>query len=134
MQEVQSQARSLPARLTPQRQAVYDALRMSHDHPTAADLYERARHRYPGISFATVYNSLRFLKDHGLALELPMTQGPNRFDGTTEDHGHIHCEGCGALADLPNLPMDAPDIPGWAVSQVQITISGWCPDCRGRAG
>ena len=40
------------------------------DHPTASDIFEAARLRLPGISFATVYNSLRYLKEAGLVYEI----------------------------------------------------------------
>jgi len=75
------EAPTVPGRLrmTPQREAVLTALRRSHDHPTASELYDRAKDYYPGLSYATVYNALRALKLQGLALELAVDGGPARY-------------------------------------------------------
>ncbi|MFN2480140.1 MAG: transcriptional repressor, partial [Pyrinomonadaceae bacterium] len=48
--------------LTPQRQVVLQVVRGSGEHLTAAQVFEAARRLRPSISFATVYNSLRYLK------------------------------------------------------------------------
>ena len=56
--------------LTKQRQAVLDVIRESEEHLTANDVFENARRLLPGISFATVYNSLRYLKNEGLIAEV----------------------------------------------------------------
>jgi len=50
-------------KLTPQREAVFQVILEREDHPTASDIFEAARQRLPTISYATVYNSLRYLKE-----------------------------------------------------------------------
>jgi len=50
-------------KLTPQREAVFQVIQERDDHPTAGEIFEAARRRLPGISYATVYNSLRYLKE-----------------------------------------------------------------------
>ena len=57
-------------RITPQRRAVLEVLHAAHDHPTAADVFERVRRVHPGIGAATVYRTLGLLVDSGEALEL----------------------------------------------------------------
>ena len=64
-------------RLTPQREAVFQVILEREDHPTASDIFEAAKRRLPGISYATVYNSLRYLKEAGLVLEINF--GSSRF-------------------------------------------------------
>ena len=54
-----------PAGLTRQRRLVLDLVRTEDEHPTAAEVFEQASKAMPGISFATVYNSLRYLKEAG---------------------------------------------------------------------
>jgi Fur family peroxide stress response transcriptional regulator len=56
--------------LTKQRQAVLRVIRASDQHLTAIEVFERARQLLPGIAFATVYNSLRYLKNEGLIGEV----------------------------------------------------------------
>ena len=45
-------------------------IRESDGHLTANDVFEHARRLLPGISHATVYNSLRYLKKEGLIGEV----------------------------------------------------------------
>ena len=55
--------RSQGFKVTPQRIAIYDALRGHHDHPTAEMLYHTLRPEHPSMSLATVYKTWRFLKN-----------------------------------------------------------------------
>ena len=62
--------------MTKQRKVVYDVLLDEpRDHPTASEVFMRAKHQMPSISLATVYNCLETLthaevpaNDGGLAL------------------------------------------------------------------
>src|SRR4026209_1698044 len=90
-------------KLTPQREAVYQVIQERDDHPTASDIFEAARRRLPSISYATVYNSLRYLKDAGLGLKIILGDGPSRYDRETERHDHAICNDCGKLVDF-DLP------------------------------
>src|SRR5258708_12607051 len=76
---------------TRQRQVVLDVVQSGDTHPTAAEIFEAARRKMPGISFATVYNSLRFLKEAGLVREVAFGNGPSRYDPDTERHHHTIC-------------------------------------------
>ena len=86
-------------RMTRQRQQVFDVVAESHDHPTAEQIFERAKKSNPEISFATVYNSLRYLKDAGHIAEIQFGNGASRFDRMTSRHDHALCTRCGALVD-----------------------------------
>ena len=59
----------MPA-LTRQRRLVLDVVQRDEAHPTAAEVFDQARKAMPGISFATVYNSLRYLKEQGMVREI----------------------------------------------------------------
>ena len=52
--------------LTPQRRAVLRVVAESDGHLTANEIFEAARKALPSISFATVYNSLKYLRAAGL--------------------------------------------------------------------
>jgi Fur family transcriptional regulator, peroxide stress response regulator len=124
------------AKLTPQRDAVYQVIRESEAHPTANDIFEAARKRLPGISYATVYNSLRYLKEAGLVHEINFGDGASRYDGVLERHDHAICNQCGKLVDL-DMPEAAKLMPAAArksrfrPQSVHLTLRGVCPDCCG---
>src|SRR5437868_10412349 len=89
--------------LTKQRQAVMRVIRESRGHPTANEVLERARRILPGISFATVYNSLRYLRNEGLIGEVRFGTDAARYDRKLTRHDHAVCGECGKLVDL-DLP------------------------------
>ena len=65
-------------RMTEQRRTVYDALMDERNHPTAVEVFMRARHRMPSISLATVYNCLETLSSCGLVKTVNLERGPAR--------------------------------------------------------
>src|SRR3569833_2874797 len=86
--------------LTRQREVVLEVIRDSRSHLTANEVFAAAKLRLPSISFATVYNSLRFLKDAGHIAEIEFGSGASRFDRMTSRHDHALCIECGALVDI----------------------------------
>ena len=93
--------------LTPHRAAVLDVLRSRRYHPTAAELFRMVRRRRPGVSFATIYNSLNWLTRKGLIAELQFGDAASRYDSVPEPHEHFVCTRCGALEDVElGLPAD----------------------------
>lgn len=122
--------------LTRQRSLVLDVVRTEDVHPTAAEVFEEARKTMPGISFATVYNSLRYLKDAGLVREIAsFGRGASRYDSETYRHDHAMCSGCGKLADfdLPGtvaLTRAAARASRFQAESVHLTLIGLCPKCR----
>ena len=121
--------------LTPQRDAVLRAIQGTEHHPTASEVFAAARGLLPSISFATVYNSLRYLKEAGLIREISFGDGASRYDRETERHDHALCTGCGKLVDF-DLPQTADLLRPAArksrfkAESVHLTLVGRCPDCR----
>ncbi len=122
-------------RLTPQRRAVLDVLAASHDHPTAAEVFERVRAQLPGIGAATVYRTLSLLVESGQALELSLGDGASaRYDGNVDRHDHLVCDACGRAIDVHSpLPREAlgrlADATGFTVTGYDLQFRGRCPDC-----
>lgn len=123
-------------KLTPQREAVFQVILNRDDHPTASDIFEAARIRLPTISYATVYNSLRYLKDAGLVHEIKFGDSASRYDRETDRHDHAICSACGKLVDF-DLPQTAQLMQAAArksrfkPESVHLTLRGLCVDCRG---
>jgi Fur family peroxide stress response transcriptional regulator len=122
-------------KLTRQREAVLQVIRAREDHPTANEIFEAARRRLPGISYATVYNSLRFLREAGLVHEIKFGDSASRYDRETGRHDHALCSQCGKLVDF-DLPQAAELMKAAArrskfkAESVHLTLRGLCPDCR----
>lgn len=89
----------------------------------------------PSISLATVYNCLEKLVDCGLIRQVNRDRDSSRFCGNLTEHGHFHCNKCGAVHDIdlkaPALASLAPPLgSGFRVDQSDITFRGLCPLCH----
>ena len=121
-------------RFTPQRRHVYDVLLHKRDHPTADEVFVRAKKQMPDISHATVYNCLDALVKCGLARQVQLERGATRFCPNMTEHGHFHCSACGTIYDV-NLQHELPcaAVPrGFKVQGYDVTIHGLCADCAAR--
>jgi Fur family ferric uptake transcriptional regulator/Fur family peroxide stress response transcriptional regulator len=121
--------------LTKQRQAVLRVIRESDQHLTANEVFEDARRILRGISFATVYNSLRYLKNEGLIGEVRFGTDAARYDPRLSRHDHALCNECGKLVDLEltipeGLMEEGAERSNFEVNSIEITLRGLCPGCR----
>jgi Fe2+ or Zn2+ uptake regulation protein len=121
--------------LTKQRHSVLQVIRESDKHLTANEVFENARRLLPGISFATVYNSLRYLKNEGLIGEIRLGMDANLYDRKLTRHDHAICNNCGQLVDL-DLPLpdgllkEAAKRSKFEAVSIELTLHGLCPECR----
>lgn len=79
---------------------VYRALASTKAHPTAEELHRMVEATCPGLSLATVYNTLEALCAAGLARRIPTTSGATRYDADLSGHVHVVRED-GGVMDLP---------------------------------
>ena len=122
--------------LTKQREVVLQVIRSAEKHLTANEIFDEAKRRLPTISFATVYNSLRYLKEAGHIAEIQFGfSGANRFDAKTERHDHAICNRCGKLIDF-NLKISdelvklAARLSKFKPESLELTLRGLCPECK----
>src|SRR6187402_3517488 len=123
--------------LTKQREVVLQAIREAEHHLTANEVFDDAKRLLPTISFATVYNSLRYLKDAGHIAEIQFGNGASRFDRMTSRHDHAICTVCGTLVDIemevpPDILKRAAKYSRFKPESIEFTLRGKCPDCVGK--
>lgn len=123
-------------RLTPQREAILRFLEGNTSHPSAEDIYARLRRKFPGMSFATVYNTLQSLLGRGDLIEVRIDRGRARFDPGLKPHHHLLCVRCGAITDLPErAPVRPAGLPrGYRLLSSNIEFYGICPACGKKEG
>ena len=117
-------------RFTPQREHVYAVLLRKRDHPTAEQVFIRAKREIPEISMATVYNCLDALVKCGLARQVTLERGAARFCPNMREHCHFYCDGCDSVFDI-DLPAETGiALPqGYRAERYDIAIHGRCPAC-----
>ena len=120
--------------LTKQREVVLQVIRDEDEHLTANEVFDKAKRLLPTISFATVYNSLRYLKETSLIGEISFGNGASRFDSLTSRHDHAICTNCGKLVDMEiELPAEivklATKFSKFKLESIELTLRGLCPEC-----
>jgi Fur family peroxide stress response transcriptional regulator len=117
-------------RFTPQRRQVYDVLLQKRDHPTAEQVFIRAKRQMPDISMATVYNCLDALVKCGVARQVAMERGAARFCPNMHEHCHFYCDICESVFDI-NLDSHAaiPLPKGFHAERYDLAIHGRCAAC-----
>lgn len=123
--------------LTKQRQTVLRVIRESDKHLTANEVFNDARRLLPGISFATVYNSLNYLKNQKLIGEIKFGTDANLYDRKLTRHDHALCNNCGKLVDLEltipdKLLEEAASRSKFKPETIELTLRGLCPECSER--
>jgi Fur family peroxide stress response transcriptional regulator len=132
MKEIIEDLRKKGVTLTPQRIAIVEFLKKSTAHPTVDDIHKAIARKYPTMSVATVYSTLKLLKDLGEIQELSIRKrGKACFDPNPKLHHHFLCRECGKILDME---VDCPIIKkGWVqggkVEEAQAYIYGICSGC-----
>lgn len=121
-------------RFTSQRQQVYEVLLEKRDHPTAEEVFFRARQQSPDISMATVYNCLDALVKCRLVKHVKVNRGASRFCPNMHEHCHFHCQNCGAVydVDFDGTESAIPVPRGFKATQFEVSIHGLCASCAAK--
>ena len=121
-------------RYSKQRELVMQTVERLCDHPTAEEIYDKAAQECPNLSLGTVYRNLKLMELDGEIGLLEMPDGPDRYDANPTPHGHLLCDSCGDLADLPvvGLIRDIESAIGTEVRGYTLTIRYICPKCRAK--
>jgi Fur family peroxide stress response transcriptional regulator len=119
-------------RATPQREVVYSVLLSKRDHPTADDVFARAKADMPVISLATVYNCLETLVQCDLVRAVNFERGPTRYCPNLRPHAHFHDETTGATHDIDLPPELLEQVKGvlpdrFDAKSVEIIFRGKAP-------
>lgn len=131
MKEMLERLKKKGVTLTPQRLAVIEYLKQSHDHPCVDEIYHAVKKKYPSMSPATVYSTLQLLKEMGEIQELHIRGDKACYDPIPERHHHLLCRVCGRLM---NVEVSCPiiknkEIAGHKIESVQAYLYGVCADC-----
>ncbi|MCS7480323.1 Fur family transcriptional regulator [Umezawaea endophytica] len=131
--------RGAALRVTRPRLAVLSAV---HDHPHADtdSIIGIVREGLGGVSHQAVYDVLRALTTAGLLRRIEPQGSVARYEARVGDnHHHVVCRSCGAIADVDCAVGEAPcltasDDHGFLVEEAEVIYWGLCPECTTTAG
>lgn len=127
--------REVGLRVTAPRLAVLAAT-AAGGHPTVGEAAARARERLGSVSLQAVYDVLRVLDQRGLVRRIEPMGHPARYEARVGDnHHHLVCRSCGAVADVACTVGRAPCLDpatdaGYVVDEADVTYWGMCPTCQ----
>ena len=136
-EELLKKLRQRDYRLTPQRVALIRLLAASEGHPSAAQLYDQLKAEYPTMSLATVYKTVKLLKDLDEVLELGFWDDDGRYDGRRPyPHPHLICIRCRNIIDpdikiADDLAQQVAQLSGYRIVSHRLDFYGVCPACQG---
>lgn len=124
-------------RSTAQRRLVTDVFFRSEGHLSIEDVLERVRRKDPKVGYATVYRTLKLLKESGLAYERHFGDGVSRYEvaHADEHHDHLICMECGKIVEfeddrIEHLQDELARSHGFQLRRHKHELYGVCADCR----
>ena len=128
------QLRTAELRVTRPRIAVLEAVNQ-HPHADTETIFGAVRTGLPEVSRHTVYDVLHALTGAGLVRRIQPSGSVARYESRVGDnHHHLVCRSCGAIADVDCAVGEAPcltasDHSGFLVDEAEVIYWGMCPDC-----
>lgn len=124
--------KKLGFKLTTQRLAILEYLDGNTSHPSAYDIYKFIKKKFPIISFATIYNTLKKLEQNNLLIELNIDANKKRFDPNIIPHHHIICIKCKKIKDIFasfDIKLSSKEKGDYEIISNNIEFYGYCYKC-----
>jgi Fur family ferric uptake transcriptional regulator len=121
-------------RVTAARVALLATVRHG-DHLGVEEIAAGVRERVGHITLQAVYDALNAFNTAGLVRRIEPAGSPARFEGRIGDnHHHVICRSCGAIADVDcavgEAPcLDASDDHGFTIDEAEVIYWGLCSAC-----
>jgi Fur family ferric uptake transcriptional regulator len=126
--------RGAALRVTRPRLAVLGAVH-AHPHADTESLIRVVREDLGEVSHQAVYDVLRVLTTAGLVRRIQPPGSVARYEARVGDnHHHVVCRACGAVADVDCAVGEAPcltasDDAGYTIDEAEVVYWGLCGDC-----
>ena len=122
---------------TSQREDIAQVFFSTNRHISVEELYNEVRRVNPRVGYATVYRTMKLVKECGLAAERHFADGQARFENIEEErhHDHIICERCGRIVEFvhPQIEQLQEKVAkefGFVATMHKMEIYGICQECR----
>ena len=125
-------------KLTRPRQVVLDVIAQAKNHLTPAEVYRKAKARYPQLGLTTVYRTLDLLVELGYIQRVHLAEGCHSYATVARSHGHhLVCSICWRADEFADCDLDAlietmQAKTGYQIDVHVLELMGRCPDCRSK--
>src|SRR6478672_13089929 len=119
------------------RDRIFAVFLRQEGHVSADDLFDLVRREDAGIGRATVYRTLQWMLDAGIARKVDFGEGRSRFEPSYRHPRHFHliCTTCHSSSeflssDIESLMEEIAAARNFAAAQSVVQIYGTCEACR----
>jgi Fur family ferric uptake transcriptional regulator len=120
--------------------AIMHVLHHAGAHLSPTEVFARAKEATPGLTEATVYRTLEFLAENGLARPAHMGSGHLVYEiAQQQDHHHLICRKCSGEIQIDHASLEAiyaelASSSGYRSIDSHVTFFGLCPECQDDTG
>jgi len=135
--------RGTDLRVTRPRVAVLEAV-AAHSHADTDTIFGVVRATLPEVSRQAIYDVLAALTSVGLVRRIQPSGSVARYESRVGDnHHHVVCRSCGAIADVDCAVGEAPclvpsdpagDLDGFVIDEAEVVYWGLCQECSSKHG
>jgi Fe2+ or Zn2+ uptake regulation protein len=135
IEDVLALVRKQGGRATPARRLLLQALFGNQEHRSAEELAAEVRAHAPDVHLSTVYRNLEELERLGVIDSTRMGEGPATYHLASAAHGHLVCEKCGSMTEVPDemfrdLVRSARATYGFEINPHRFAVTGLCANCQ----
>ena len=138
LQQFEEALRERGLKSTSQRDDIARVFFSGGGHRSVEELYTAVKKVNSRVGYATVYRTVKLLKECGLAAERHFDDGQARYEPTVDEqehHDHIICERCGKIVEFNSEELERQQerigrFLGFVVSRHRMELYGICSDCR----
>jgi Fur family transcriptional regulator, ferric uptake regulator len=132
---VLARLRESGGRATPARRLLLGALFGNREHRSAEELAAEVQVQAPDVNISTIYRNLEELVRLGIVDRTHMGGGPAAYHLASAAHGHLVCEQCGSMTEVPDelfgsLARGASEQYGFTVDPHHFAVAGRCANCQ----
>ncbi len=123
---------------TTQRDEIAKAFYRLARHVSAEELYEEVKRSNPHVGYATIYRTLKLLKECELVSERHFDESQARYEIIGEGHhDHFICERCGKIIEFQNpqlecLQREIAEELGVELVRHKMELYGICQECSSK--
>jgi len=139
LQELKTHLTANGLKSTRQRDAIVETFLNTHGHIDIEALYQKVKRKYPKIGYATVYRTMKLLKDSGIASERHFGTRHAVYEPRIPDqhHDHLICLKCNRIIEFENQKIEKLQDKIAKKYQFQLAnhkheLYGYCANCQSR--
>lgn len=121
---------------TQQRIDIAETFFKVDSHISLDEMLYKVKKKNRNVGYATVYRTMKLLKDCDLAIERQFADGQTRYENIPEGghHDHIICLKCSRIEEFQNQQIEdlqdsIADKYGFELVNHKLELYGYCKDC-----